>query len=54
MAGLAKTGGGLLLALGLAAPVAAALIFSVMIVDWSEPLPRNSDLGSGGLGDLEA
>ena len=32
MAGLAETGGGLLLALGLATPVAAALIFSVMFV----------------------
>ncbi len=32
MAGLAETGGGLLLALGLTTPVAAALIFSVMFV----------------------
>jgi len=32
MAGLAETGGGLLLALGLLAPVAAALVFSVMLV----------------------
>jgi putative oxidoreductase len=32
MAGLAETGGGLLLALGLLTPVAAALIFSVMLV----------------------
>jgi putative oxidoreductase len=32
MAGLAETGGGLLLALGLLTPLAAALIFSVMLV----------------------
>jgi putative oxidoreductase len=32
MAGLAETGGGLLLALGLLTPVAAALVFSVMLV----------------------
>jgi putative oxidoreductase len=32
MAGLAETGGGLLLALGLLTPFAAALIFSVMLV----------------------
>ncbi len=32
MAGLAETGGCLLLALGLLAPVAAALVFSVMLV----------------------
>ncbi len=32
MAGLVETGGGLLLALGLLTPVAAALVFSVMLV----------------------
>jgi putative oxidoreductase len=32
MAGLAETGGGLLLALGLLMPAAAALVFSVMLV----------------------
>src|SRR5258708_864222 len=32
MAGLAETGGGLLLALGLLTPVAAAFLFSVMLV----------------------
>jgi putative oxidoreductase len=32
MAGLVETGGGLLLALGLVTPVAAALVFSVMLV----------------------
>ena len=32
LAGLAETGGGLLLALGLLTPVAAALVFSVMLV----------------------
>jgi putative oxidoreductase len=32
MAGLAETGGGLLLALGLLTPLAAALLFSVMLV----------------------
>src|SRR5713226_2406444 len=32
MAGLAETGGGLLLALGLLTPVAEALVFSVMLV----------------------
>jgi putative oxidoreductase len=33
MAGLAETGGGLLLAVGLLTPLAAALIFSAMLVD---------------------
>src|SRR5712672_4093980 len=32
LAGLAETGGGLLLALGLLTPVAAAIVFSVMLV----------------------
>ncbi|HTG30415.1 MAG TPA: DoxX family membrane protein [Methylomirabilota bacterium] len=32
MAGLAETGGGLLLAVGLLTPLAAALIFSAMLV----------------------
>jgi putative oxidoreductase len=50
VAGLAEFGGGLLLALGLATPVAAALILSVMVTALvSVHLPKGFFITSGGL-----
>ena len=49
MAGLVETGGGLLLALGLLTPVAAALVFSVMLVAAvSVHLKKGFFIASGG------
>ena len=49
MAGLVETGGGLLLALGLLTPVAAALVFSVMLVAAvSVHLKKGFFMASGG------
>src|SRR5947208_30965 len=49
MAGLAETGGGLLLALGLFTPVAAAVVFAVMLVAGvSVHLKKGFFLASGG------
>ena len=42
MAGLAETGGGLLLALGLFTPLAAAIVAAVMIVAGDESVARRS------------
>jgi putative oxidoreductase len=49
LAGLAETGAGLLLALGLLTPVAAAVVFAVMVVAGvSAHLPRGFFLMNGG------
>src|SRR6266571_226168 len=49
LAGLAETGGGLLLALGLLTPLAAAIVFAVMVVAGvSVHLPRGFFLTNGG------